>query len=144
MNEQVGTAERSIVERVDFVAVPTKDLEHAVEFYGSTLGLPRSVYIEERHYAEFETSNLTLSVIDAEKMGIECEPVRSGIALHVADVEQARTMLEQRGVEFEGETFDTGVCHMALFNDPDGNRLILHHRYAPRPAESAERVGTAA
>lgn len=144
MNEQIGFDQQGLIERVDFVAVPTKDLERAIEFYGATLGLPRSVYIQERHYAEFETSNLTLSVIDAEKMGIECEPVRSGIALHVADVAQARARLEQRGVEFEGDTFDTGVCHMALFNDPDGNRLILHHRYAPRPTESVESVGATA
>jgi predicted enzyme related to lactoylglutathione lyase len=123
-----------LVEGVDFVAVPTKDLRRAVEFYGATLGLPRSVYIEERHYAEFETGNLTLSVIEAEQMGIECEPVRSGIALHVADVEAARASLEAQGVSFDGDTFDTGVCHMALFEDPDGNRLILHHRYAPRQA----------
>jgi predicted enzyme related to lactoylglutathione lyase len=122
------------IERVDFVAVPTKDLERAIEFYGATLGLPRSVYIQERHYAEFETANLTLSVIDAERMGIECEPVRSGIALHVADVEGVRASLEAQGVSFDGDTFDTGVCHMALFDDPDGNRLILHHRYAPRQA----------
>jgi predicted enzyme related to lactoylglutathione lyase len=126
------TEQTELIERVDFVAVPTGDLERAVQFYGTTLGLPRSVYIKERHYAEFETGNLTLSVIDAQKMGIECAPVRSGIALHVDDVQQARTTLEQRGVSFDGETFDTGVCHMALFNDPDGNRLILHHRYAPR------------
>lgn len=144
MNEQVGFDREGLVERVDFVAVPTKDLERAIEFYGATLGLPRSVYIEERHYAEFETSNLTLSVIDAEKMGIECEPMRSGIALHVADVAQARARLEQKGVEFEGDTFDTGVCHMALFNDPDGNRLILHHRYAPRPTGSAQSVSATA
>jgi predicted enzyme related to lactoylglutathione lyase len=123
-----------LVERVDFVGLPTSDLERAVDFYGDTLGLPRSVYIKERNYAEFETGNLTLSVIDAEKMGIQCEPVRSGIALHVQDVQAAREQLERRGVRFEGDTFDTGVCHMALFDDPDGNRLILHHRYAPRPA----------
>jgi predicted enzyme related to lactoylglutathione lyase len=130
--ESSGTA--SPIERVDFVALPTSDLERAVEFYGATLGLPRSVYIKERNYAEFETGNLTLSVIDAQRMGIECEPVRSGIALHVADVQAARAELERRGVRFDGDTFDTGVCHMALFDDPDGNRLILHHRYAPRPA----------
>lgn len=132
-----------LIEAVDFVAVPTSDLERAVEFYGTTLGLPRSVYIKERNYAEFETGNLTLSVIDAQKMGLECEPVRSGIALHVGDVEQARAMLEQRGVSFDGETFDTGVCHMALFDDPDGNRLILHHRYAPRPAGEEAAVAAA-
>ena len=44
----------------------------------------------------------------------------------------ARAELEAKGVEFAGETFDTGVCLMALFTDPDGNDLMLHHRYAPR------------
>jgi hypothetical protein len=23
------------------------------------------------------------------------------------------------------------VCHMAFFNDPDGNNLMLHSRYKP-------------
>jgi predicted enzyme related to lactoylglutathione lyase len=121
---------------VDFVGVPTHDLAKAVEFYGETLGLDRSVYLEERHYAEFETGNLTLSVIDAEKMGLEHVPVRSGIALHVEDVAATRATLESRGVAFDRDTFDTGVCHMALFNDPDGNLLMLHNRYAPRPPRS--------
>jgi predicted enzyme related to lactoylglutathione lyase len=121
---------------VDFVAVSTHDLPKAVEFYENTLGLPRSVYLEERNYAEFETGNLTLSVMDAEKMGMEHSVRGHEIALHVDDVQAARTALEERGVEFRGETFDTGVCHMALFNDPDGNPLMLHHRYAPRPPRS--------
>jgi len=43
----------------------------------------------------------------------------------------ARADLEAKGVEFAGETFDTGVCHMAHFQDPDGNTLMLHRRYAP-------------
>jgi predicted enzyme related to lactoylglutathione lyase len=124
------------ITRVDFVGVPTHDLPKAVEFYGETLGLERSVYLEERNYAEFETGNLTLSVIDAEKMGLEHVPVRSGIALHVEDVAATRATLEKRGVSFTRDTLDTGVCHMAIFDDPDGNLLILHHRYAPPPPRS--------
>jgi hypothetical protein len=46
-------------------------------------------------------------------------------------VPAARAELEAKGVEFDGETFDTGVCHMANFTDPDGNPLTLHKRYAP-------------
>ena len=53
-------------------------------------------------------------------------------ALHVEDVAAARAELEAKGVVFGGETFDTGVCHMALFTDPDGNDLMLHSRYAPK------------
>jgi predicted enzyme related to lactoylglutathione lyase len=125
-----------LITGVDFVALPTHDVRASVEFYGETLGLRRSAYIPERNYAEFETGNLTLSIIDAEKMGLQHNPLRHEIALHVDDVQAARETLEARGVAFKGETFDTGVCHMAFFDDPQGNALMLHHRYAPRSSES--------
>jgi predicted enzyme related to lactoylglutathione lyase len=125
-----------IVTRVDFVGVPTRNLDAAVEFYGQTLGLRRSVYVKERNYAEFETGNLTLSVFDAEGFGLEHQANPNAIAMHVDDVAQARVELEGRGVSFAGETLDTGVCHMAFFSDPDGNAMMLHHRYAPRESTS--------
>jgi predicted enzyme related to lactoylglutathione lyase len=124
------------VRGVDFVGFPTRDLAAAVSFYGETLGLPRSVYNEERNYAEFETGNLTLSIYNPEKMGLEHRVNPNPVALHVDDVAVTRELLEQRGVKFQGETFDTGVCHMAFFVDPDGNSLMLHHRYAPRVTET--------
>ena len=125
-----------LIRGVDFVPVPTHDLERAVAFYGETLGLPRAVYRPERGFAEFETGNLTLSVITPERMGIPYERSANAIALRVEDVEGARAGLEQAGVAFQGETLDTGVCHMAFFADPDGNSLMLHHRYAPRTPEA--------
>lgn len=125
-----------LISRVDFVAISTHDLPKAVEFYEQTLGLERSVYLEERSYAEFEIGNLTLSVMDAEKMGMEHSVRGHEIALHVEDVAATRAILEERGVEFRGDIFDTGVCHMAFFSDPDGNPLMLHNRYAPRPPRS--------
>jgi predicted enzyme related to lactoylglutathione lyase len=125
-----------LVTGVDFVGLPTRELEAAVEFYGTTVGLPRSVYVKERNYAEFETGNLTLSVYNAQAMGLEHNVTPNPIALHVDDVATARTTLEERGVQFSGETLDTGVCHMAFFADPDGNALMLHHRYAPRTSEA--------
>jgi predicted enzyme related to lactoylglutathione lyase len=124
-----------IVGGVDFVALSTKDLDAAASFYADTLGLRRSVYIPERNYSEFETGNLTLSIIDGEKMGIGHNVNRNAIALHVDDVAAARAALEARGVSFSADTLDTGVCHMAFFADPDGNALMLHHRYAPRATE---------
>jgi predicted enzyme related to lactoylglutathione lyase len=125
-----------LVTGVDFVTVPTRDFAAAVEFYGTTLGLTRSVYMPERHWAEFETGNLTLSVVMPDAMGFEYQPNRNPIALHVDDVEASRTALEEGGVSFQGDTFDSGVCHMAFFADPDGNALMLHHRYAPRSTEA--------
>jgi predicted enzyme related to lactoylglutathione lyase len=130
------STEARLISGVDFVALPTHDLERAVEFYGATLGLERSVYRSEQNFAEFETGNLTLSVIDAEAMGLEHHVQRLHIALHVDDVPAVRTVLQERGVVFQGDTLDTGVCHMAFFADPDGNALMLHHRYAPRTTET--------
>jgi len=124
-----------LVRAVDFVGIPTRDLAAASAFYADTLGLPRSVYLPDRHFSEYETGNLTLSVYNAEKMGMEHNPNRNPIALHVDDVAAAREALEARGVEFQGEILDTGVCHMAFFADPDGNALMLHHRYAPRQTD---------
>ena len=132
-----ATDSPTIVTGVDFVSVPTQDLERAVEFYGTTLGLPRSMYRPERNFAEFETGTVTLSVVNPEKMGIgSFSPNANHVALHVEDVAAARAELEQRGVEFMGDILDTGVCHMAFFTDPDGNALMLHHRYAPRVPEA--------
>ena len=128
------TTNSHLITGVDFAQVPTRDLDAAVEFYGTMLELPRSVYLKDRGFAEFETGNLTLSVIDSEKMGFEHKVNGNAIALHVDDVAQARSTLEGRGVSFAADTFDTGVCHMAFFADPDGNALMLHHRYAPRAA----------
>jgi predicted enzyme related to lactoylglutathione lyase len=130
------TPDTQIVTGVDFVAVPTTDLDAAVEFYGNTLGLQRSVYYPERHFAEFETGTVTLSVIVAEKFGLDYEPNHNALALHVEDVEAARATLAERGVQFAADTLDTGVCHMAFFSDPDGNALMLHHRYAPRVTQT--------
>jgi predicted enzyme related to lactoylglutathione lyase len=125
-----------IVTGVDFVSVPTRDLERAVAFYGTTLGLECSVHRPERNFAEFETGTVTLSVLDPEAMGVGSFSANANpVALQVPDVAAARATLEQRGVTFTGDIFDTGVCHMAFFADPDGNALMLHHRYAPRTAE---------
>jgi len=126
------TATGELVGGVDFVGMPTRDLEAAARFYGDTLGLRRSVWIPDRNYAEFETGNLTISVYNAGAMGLEHNRTPNPLALHVDDVAAARVDLEGRGVEFGADTLDTGVCHMAFFADPDGNALMLHHRYAPR------------
>jgi predicted enzyme related to lactoylglutathione lyase len=123
----------AVVTGVDFVSVPTTDLERSVAFYGQTLGLERSAYRPDRNFAEFETGTVTINIMDPARMGIgSFTPNANVIALHVDDFVLARATLTERGVAFAGDTFDTGVCHMAFFADPDGNALMLHHRYAPR------------
>lgn len=118
------------VRGVDFAVMPTRDFETAAKFYGDTLGLRRSVYVPDRKYAEFETGNLTLMVIDPPGMDVEERRGRNPIALRVDDVQESRALLEGQGIEFTGDILDSGVCYQAFFADPDGNTLILHHRYA--------------
>jgi catechol 2,3-dioxygenase-like lactoylglutathione lyase family enzyme len=117
------------VQRVDFVSVPTRDVARARRFYGETLGLRESTTPDDA-WPEFETSNVTLSIWEPERVGMPFAP-SLGVALRVPDVADARKRLEAGGVEFERDTYDSGVCHMAFFKDPDGNSLLLHNRYAP-------------
>jgi predicted enzyme related to lactoylglutathione lyase len=128
----------SLVTGVDFVSLPTEDIEAARHFYGEVLGLEKSKLWqksgEEPLGAEFETGTVTIALIDAERVGIDPKPSVVPIAFQVDDVEAARGELEAHGVEFQGEIIDSGVCHMANFTDPDGNALMLHHRYAPPPS----------
>jgi len=119
------------VERTDFISVPVTNLERSTAWYRDTLGLEQ---IGQGAWPEFQLGeNVSLYLLDPTNIGQEFRgPHTSSIALRVPDVEQARGELESRGVEFRGETFNTGVCHMAFFSDPDGNELMLHRRYAPR------------
>jgi predicted enzyme related to lactoylglutathione lyase len=117
---------------VDFAYVPTTDIDRAVDFYGNVLGLEESARYGQMPGVEFETGSLTLAVIQSEAFGQPFERNANAIALRVDDVPTAREELESKGVEFVADTIDSGVCHMAFFKDPDGNELLLHHRYAPR------------
>ncbi len=109
------------VQRIDFIALPVEDLARADAFYGETLGLARNPSSGER-WVEYETGNLTLAL----------STFGGSLALRVADVGEGRSELEQQDVEFAMDTFDSGVCHGAPLADPDGNRLLLHRRYAPQ------------
>jgi catechol 2,3-dioxygenase-like lactoylglutathione lyase family enzyme len=122
-----------IVERTDFISVPVTDMQRSTTFYAETLGLP---WLNEgsEQWPEFQLGeNVSLYLMDPRNIGGEFRgPHTAHIALRVPDVAATRAELESRGVQFEGDIFDTGVCHMAFFKDPDGNQLMLHRRYAPR------------
>ena len=122
-----------IVERTDFIALPVTDLERAKRFYGETLGLPEIEH-PEQGFPEYQLGeNVSLYLLQMEKIGGAFRaPHDAGFALRVPDVAEARCELEQKGVAFNGDVLDTGVCHMAFFADPDGNQIVLHRRYAPR------------
>jgi catechol 2,3-dioxygenase-like lactoylglutathione lyase family enzyme len=119
-----------VVERTDFISVPVRDVERAKQFYGETLGLEQ---VSDGGFPEFQLGeNVSVYLLSMEALGSHFSaPHTAHVALRVADVAATRQDLEARGLEFQGETVDSGVCHMAFFNDPDGNALMLHRRYAP-------------
>ena len=125
------TTTPTLVTGVDFVTLPTADVEAAAEFYGTTLGLPFVKRWGSRPAVEFQAGNVTLALMQSDAFGLEFSPHSLPVALQVDDVAAARAALESAGVQFHGDILDSGVCHQAFFADPDGNRLSLHHRYAP-------------
>ena len=119
-----------IVEHVDFWSVPVTDMERSIAWYRDTLGLPQT---GDGGFPEFKLGdNGFLYLLSLEAIGAQFRgPHDAGFALRVADVVEARKELEEKGVQFNGDVMDTGVCHMAFFADPDGNQIVLHRRYAP-------------
>jgi catechol 2,3-dioxygenase-like lactoylglutathione lyase family enzyme len=129
------TDDRALITHTDFVLLPITDFERAEAFYTGVLGLRISKRYRGGVGGEVETGNLTLMLLDMARIGREFAPSKGAIALRVDDVEAARAELERRGVRFQGDIIDSGVCHQAIFEDPDSNMLILHHRYAPPDAD---------
>lgn len=123
-----------LVAGVDFVTVPARDFEASFDFYGRVLGLPFVKSWGELPAAEFQAGNLTIAVMEPTAFGQEFRPHAVPIALQVDDVAAARGQLESQEVQFVSDLIDSGVCHQAIFLDPAGNALSIHHRYADGPS----------
>jgi catechol 2,3-dioxygenase-like lactoylglutathione lyase family enzyme len=117
--------------RTDFVGVNVRDRARASDFYGGTLGLRRNP-VSNDEWPEFEADNVGLVLSTPEQKGDGEYRPGYGLALRVADVHETMDRLQSAGVQFElPQVYDSGVCHMAFFKDPDENGLMLHRRYAP-------------
>jgi len=124
----LASQRRPMITKLDFVGIPSQDAERSRAFYVDTVGLRP----DESSRFEVWAGDTCFGIWEPKKFGMEFSPQKNAHpALHVDDMTEARSELEAKGVEFAGETMDTGVCHMAFFSDPDGNDLMLHHRYAP-------------
>jgi catechol 2,3-dioxygenase-like lactoylglutathione lyase family enzyme len=120
-----------VISGVDFVALPTQDYEKAAEFYGGTLGLPFRKRWGNMPAGEFQAGNLTVALMQMDAFGMEFKPNGAPVAFHVDDFDSAKADLESKGVTFQMDTIDSGVCKQVFFSDPDGNTIGIHNRYAP-------------
>ena len=121
----------ALVTGTDFLIIGSTDVDRSVKFYDEVLELERGKQWGNMPGYEFETGNLTIAVIQSDAFGLEFKPNTHPLEFRVEDFDAAKSELESKGVEFQGDTIDSGVCFQAFFADPDGNPLILHHRYAP-------------
>jgi predicted enzyme related to lactoylglutathione lyase len=116
------------IEGLDFVGVPSTDWKRTRAFYVETLGLRP----DEHSEAEFWVGETCFAIWQPTDFGLTFAPQKgAALALRVDDIDAVRGALEAEGVRFVAETFDTGVCKMAPFVDPDGNDVMLHSRHAP-------------
>ena len=114
----------------DFLIIGSTDFERSRKFYDEVLGLERGKQWGNMPGQEYETGNLTIAVMQSDAFGMEFKPSPNPLEFRVEDFQAAKAELESKGVEFQGEPIDSGVCLQAFFTDPDGNMLGIHHRYA--------------
>ena len=132
------TPSTPLITGTDFLTIATRDIDAAVAFYGGVLGLPEAKRWGQMPAVEFETGNLTIAVMQSDAFGIEFRATNHPLEFHVDDFDAAHAELESQGVAFKGDTIDSGVCKQAFFEDPDGNLLAIHHRYAPGVPPAAQ------
>lgn len=120
----------ALITGTDFLIIGSTDIDRSVKFYGEVLGLKRGKQWGKMPAQEFETGNLTIAVMQSDAFGMEFKPNTNPLEFRVDDFEAAKAELESRGVEFQGEPIDSGVCFQTFFQDPDGNMLGIHNRYA--------------
>jgi catechol 2,3-dioxygenase-like lactoylglutathione lyase family enzyme len=120
----------ALITGTDFLIIGSTDIDRSVKFYDEVLGLERGKQWGNLPGYEFETGNLTIAVVQLDAFGQEFKPNPNPVEFRVEDFDAAKSELESRGVEFRGDTIDSGVCCQAFFQDPDGNVLGIHHRYA--------------
>jgi catechol 2,3-dioxygenase-like lactoylglutathione lyase family enzyme len=119
-----------VITGTDFLIIGSTDIDRSVEFYGEVLGLERGKPWGKMPAREFETGNLTIAVMQSDAFGLEFKPNTHPLEFRVDDFDSAKAELEGKGVQFRGETIDSGFCKQGFFTDPDGNALGIHHRYA--------------
>ena len=113
------------INNLAFVGIPVTDIKRAREFYEGVLGLAIAEEMMDGNWIEYAVGD---NIVAIANVGAQWMPSEQGTsaALEVENFEQTINELRRQGVRFAAEPFDTPCCHMAVVQDPDGNKLIIH------------------
>jgi len=113
------------INNIAFVGIPVSDMPRARKFYEDVLGLKTTDEMMGGKWVEYAVGNNTLAIAN---VGEQWTPSDQGTAaaIEVEDFDEAIKRLKERQVHFAAEPFETPCCHMAVVQDPDGNKLIVH------------------
>jgi len=113
------------IKKIGFVAIPITDIPRARKFYEDVLGLKVSEEMMGGKWIEYAVGDNTLAIANVSDSWTPSDQ-GTGAALEVEDFDAAIRELKDQDVPFAAEPFETPCCHMAIVQDPDGNKLIIH------------------
>jgi predicted enzyme related to lactoylglutathione lyase len=113
------------IKEIGFVAIPVTDMERARTFYEGVLGLKQSGQFLDGKWIEYGIGKDTLAIANVSDTWTPSDQ-GTGAALEVEDFDAAIKTLKDAKVRFAAEPFETPVCHTAVVQDPDGNKLMIH------------------
>ena len=119
-----------MIKKVAFIGYPVRDMERAKKFYGEVLGLEKTLDYENR-WCEFDTP-------DGKSIGLDTmspEGTPPYLALETDDIAAEVARMKEHDVKILLDVTDNKVCKMAMVEDSEGNRLMLHE-IAPERANS--------
>jgi predicted enzyme related to lactoylglutathione lyase len=111
------------IKKIAFVGIPVTDMERARAFYEDVLGLQPDPEMTGQHWTEYSIGDGTLAIAC---VGEQWKPSNEGTsaALEVENLEEAIARFQERKIAYD--KVDSPVCRMAIIEDPDGNKLIIH------------------
>jgi len=113
------------IKEIGFVAIPVTDIKRARGFYEDVLGLKMSEEMMSGRWVEYAVGDDTLAIANVSDTWTPSDQ-GTGAALEVENFDDAIKRLKDRHVRFAAEPFETACCHMAVVQDPDGNKLMIH------------------
>jgi predicted enzyme related to lactoylglutathione lyase len=113
------------IKAIGFVAIPVTDIKRARSFYEEVLGLKASDEMMQGRWIEYDVGDDTLAITNVSDIWTPSDQ-GTGAALEMENFDDAIKQLNDRHVRFAADPFETPCCHMAVIQDPDGNKLIIH------------------